>query len=229
VSLTIPAGERVVLAGPSGSGKSTLLSLLNGAVKPTSGEVLAGGRSLARFSPSELSSHRARCGLVLQGGSLVPQLTVHQNVVAGLVPSWSWVRVAAAAVVNLERARVRAILEQLGIGDRQFDPLTALSGGEQQRVAVARGLIADAPVILADEPTSALDPRTAALVASVLFETARTRRATLVFCTHAIELGVAAADRIVGVRSGRIVLDAKPADVDGAAIAALYAGSHDRP
>src|SRR5688572_18011567 len=102
IDLDIGPGERIVLAGPSGSGKSTLLSLLNGSLPPSSGTVRSQEIDLASLSPRALRRHRARCANIQQPGTLVPQLSVHANVVAGLLPAWPWYRIVASRFVTME-------------------------------------------------------------------------------------------------------------------------------
>ena len=228
LSLTLEPGERVALLGPSGSGKSTLLRLLAGSLRSTSGRVLVDGRDLSRLSPSELQAHRSRLGLVVQGGQLVPQLSVHRNVVAGRLAEWSWLRTLLSLVVPLERQRTRALLDRVGLGDRQWDRSDILSGGQQQRVAIARALSSSPTAVLADEPTAALDPTTAADMVSLLLEVASERSATLVFCTHWVSLVRAQSHRILGIREGRLTLDKPAAEVSDADLDALYAGSRER-
>jgi phosphonate transport system ATP-binding protein len=227
-SLSIAPGELVALVGPSGGGKSTLIRLLGGVLRPTSGTILADGRSLASFSGAELRRFRARCGVVGQGLSLVPQLSVHQNVIAGFLPFWPWYRVMLSTLWPQERRRVSEVLEEVGIADRQWDPTSVLSGGQQQRVAIARALIGRPKTILADEPTSSLDPRTAEQTTELILREARRHQATLVFCTHWFELVRSHVHRVVGLRNGRVVLDLAAKDVTDAALDQLYAGSHER-
>lgn len=225
VSLTIEGGQRVLLAGPSGAGKSTLIRLLAGALRPSSGRVLVDGADLATRSSRELRLHRARCRIVEQGALLVAQSDVHRNVLAGRLAHMPWWRILGAAVGRTEVARVRELLEPLGLAHRQWDVAGNLSGGEQQRVAVARALISAPDALLADEPTSSLDPKIARDVSELLLDHARRRGATLVYCSHWINLARNRVDRILGIRRGRVVLDARPDELSEAVIAELYEGS----
>jgi phosphonate transport system ATP-binding protein len=120
---------------------------------------------------------------------------------------------------------VRDVLEPLGLAHRQWDLAGNLSGGEQQRVAVARALISGPDALLADEPTSSLDPKVARDVSDLLLDHAHRRGATLVYCSHWISLARHRVDRVVGIRAGRVVLDARPDEVSEAALADLYQGS----
>jgi phosphonate transport system ATP-binding protein len=222
LSLSIPAGQCVALVGPSGSGKTTLLRLLAGALVASHGEVLAGGRDLRQLGQRELQRHRAGCGIVPQGQALVRQLSVHQNVQAGLLAEWPWYRVVTSLLVRSGARRVRDVLDQVGIGERQWDPVSLLSGGQQQRVAVARALVRDPLLLLADEPTASLDPTTALGITELLVGEARKRNATLVISTHHLSQVVDRVDRVIGLREGRVVLDAPRHELRDDALDGLY-------
>jgi phosphonate transport system ATP-binding protein len=228
VSLRLPPGARAALLGPSGSGKTTLLRLLAGALRPTSGHVRVDGVAIDALGARDLRAHRRRLGLVDQGSLLVPQLTVHENVVAGLVPRWGAARVLLSALWPLERRLVRRLLDAVGLGDRQWEGAGALSGGQRQRVAIARALAAEPGLILADEPTASLDPTTAAETLSLLAAEAARRGATLVVSTHRAGEALRHVDRVIGLRDGRVVLDAPPGAVHDGALDRLYEGSRER-
>jgi len=228
VDLGVGRGERVALIGPSGSGKSTLLALIAGALAPSDGSVIVDGERVHELSGGRLRRHRARCGIIPQGSVLTGQLSVHQNVISGLLPLWSWHRVALSAVWPLERERVREVLEKVGIADRQWELASNLSGGEQQRVAVARALIAKPSILLADEPTASVDPHRAKSVIDALNQRAKESNATLLLSTHHVQLVRNVADRLVGLRQGRVVIDAVPEQVNEKELESLYAGSDER-
>jgi phosphonate transport system ATP-binding protein len=139
-----------------------------------------------------------------------------------------WHRILLSAIWRLERDPVRELLEVISLGDRQWDLAGNLSGGEQQRVAIARALISSPSIILADEPTSSLDPKTARDVSRLLIAQARQRRATLVFSSHWLSLVKDEVDRVVGIRNGKLVVDARPEDVTGDALDILYKGTDER-
>jgi len=228
VSLEIEAGQRVALIGPSGSGKSTLLRLVCGALASSRGTVRVDGEAIQTLRVSRLQTHRARCGIVEQSQHLVSQLSVHRNVVAGLLPHWAWYRTLFSLLWPLERERVAALLESLGIADRQWDKARVLSVGQQQRVAIARGLVGNPSIILADEPTASLDPTTAAEAIQLLVDQAESRGATLLLCSHHLSQVIHSVDRVIGLREGRIVVDEGPDRVTDAMLNALYEGSRER-
>lgn len=224
VDLTITSGERVALLGPSGSGKTTLLRLLAGAVRPSSGSVSIDGRDLDSLGARELRDHRRRCALLSQTQHCVNELTVHANVISGLVAQWPWYRTLLSTLWPLEQARVAELLAALGIEDRQFDSAADLSGGQKQRVAIARALVSSPDTLLLDEPTSALDPETAGEALSVILGRAGKNTIVLISTHRASEVREHV-DRFIGLRDGAVELDCPRADVGADELEALYAGS----
>jgi putative ABC transport system ATP-binding protein len=197
VSVTIRSGEIAVLLGRSGSGKSTLLNLIAGIDHPTSGNVLVGGTVLTALDEQARTRFRRRhIGFVFQFFNLIPVLTVEENV---LLPLDLNDRADAAGV-----ARARALLDRVGLGGRGDSFPDRLSGGEQQRVAVARALIHEPALVLADEPTGNLDSETAAGVLELLDTLAREAGRTVVMGTHSREV-VGVADRIFTIQRGQLV------------------------
>ncbi len=175
ITFSLEAGESLAVVGPSGSGKSTLLGLLAGLDQPSRGRIEIEGRDLSAFSDSESAAFRARrMGFVFQSHRLLPALSALENVRTPL-------DLAGAADAT---TRAIAWLERVGLGARRDHQPRQLSGGEQQRVAVARALANDPALIFADEPTGSLDQRTGADLADLLFSLAAERRTTLVLVTH---------------------------------------------
>jgi phosphonate transport system ATP-binding protein len=228
ITLCLHAGERIALIGPSGAGKSTLIRLIAGVLRPTAGRVEVNGRSLADAPWRLLQAHRSACRIVEQQNLLVPQSTVHDNVLAGLLSTWPWYRTLQAAVMTVERPRVAALLASLDMAPHQWDKAGDLSGGQMQRVAIARALIAEPRLLLADEPTASLDPRTAQLVTQLIVEQAKARHMALVFCTHWFDIVRRDCTRVIGLRAGQVAFDAAPDAVSEAQLAQLYAGSNER-
>ena len=194
--LSLHRGEFVVLLGRSGSGKSTLLNLISGIDLPTRGEVRVEGRDLSSLSERERTLlRRERIGFVFQAFNLLPTLTVEENV---RLPLELTGRTGAQA-----DGRVRELLGQVGLGDREHSFPDRLSGGEQQRVAVARALAHAPPLLLADEPTGNLDEQTGRQVLDLLVGLIRRDNACALVVTHDPELA-ALADRVFVMEAGRL-------------------------
>jgi putative ABC transport system ATP-binding protein len=197
VTLEIARGEFVAILGASGSGKSTLLNLFGGLDRPTSGEVLFAGESLAPFTSRELSRYRLRrVGMIFQSFNLIPTMTAQQNVSLAL----------AFAGMNRPERRARAmiLLERVGLATRAAHRPAELSGGEQQRVAIARALANEPEVLLADEPTGNLDSARADELMQVLDEMRRREGKTIVVVTHDQELASRFADRTIRLKDGKV-------------------------
>ena len=224
LDVDVRSGEVVALVGPSGAGKTTLLRLLNGSLRPTSGSVEVQGRDLSRLPPKELREIRARIGFVHQDLSLVPNLRVSQNVIAGrlgrrsLLDSFRSMLFPARS--DLDRAH--EILQRVGIPEKLFERTDTLSGGQQQRVAIARALFQDPKAILADEPVSAVDPARAEDTVKLLSDISRERGLTLLMSLHNIELARRYSTRLLGIRGGKIVFDHGPEEVDEVCSQKLY-------
>ena len=222
IDLRVEPGERVALIGPSGGGKSTLLRLLGGQLDPSTGSIHSGPLRLGPDKASGLTAHRRRLGIVEQSLDLVEQLTVHQNVIGGLLPQLPWYQVVTALVWPLYRQPVGELLAELGIEETQWELVRNLSGGQRQRVAVARALIREPDILLADEPVAALDPTSAGTVIDLL--ACRAGR-TVIISTHWASLVLPKVNRAIGIRQGQIVLDGPPDNVTDDDLERLYAGT----
>jgi ABC-type lipoprotein export system ATPase subunit len=194
VTLEVAAGEFVAVVGPSGSGKSTLLHVAGGLDKPDRGRVLVGGRDLATLSVGDRAGLRRReIGFVFQFFHLIPTLSVAENVSLPLLLDG-----------RRDGDRVDALLERVGLGERAGHLPGELSGGEMQRTAIARALVAGPRLILADEPTGNLDSATGAEVFDALVGQVRESSATLVMATHDTAMA-GRADRVLHLQDGRLV------------------------
>ena len=195
LDLTIPHGAVAAITGPSGSGKSTLLGLVAGLDAPTAGSILIDGVNITTLGEDALARLRGtRIGFVFQFFHLLPSLTAYENV---LVP----MEIAGARDAA---ARATALLAEVGLTDRSHHYPSQLSGGEQQRIAIARALANDPPLLLADEPTGNLDTTTGHTIIELLLNINRSRKTTLVLVTHDPELA-ARADMGIALRDGRVV------------------------
>lgn len=195
VSFDLQRGEMVALMGPSGSGKSTLLGIVAGLDRPTSGRVTVAGTEIGYLPESKLASFRAdNVGMVFQAYNLIPTLTALENVQLPLL------------VPGRERgniARARTVLEEVGLGHRLNHQPAQLSGGEQQRVAVARALVAEPPLIIADEPTGNLDSETGDALIDLLIDLRARHHTTILLATHNPAVAQRA-DRILHMHDGRL-------------------------
>ncbi len=197
VSVEIQRGEFVAILGTSGSGKSTLLNLFGGLDRPSSGEISFEGSGLTRLSSKEMALYRQRkVGMVFQSFNLIPTMSAYENVAIAL---------AFAGVQRKERRlRASALLTEMGLGGRTEHRPAELSGGEQQRVSIARALANDPQILLADEPTGNLDSTRAAEVLQILKAQQKTGK-TIVLITHDQELARNFADRCIRLKDGKVV------------------------
>ncbi|HEY9886800.1 MAG TPA: ATP-binding cassette domain-containing protein [Candidatus Obscuribacterales bacterium] len=221
LTLTIQAGERVALIGPSGAGKSTLLSLLNGTLPPSTGQVLTLGQDLRHLRGRQRQRVQRQVGTIYQQHHLVSNLEVIHNVNAGQLGRWSLARAAWSLVWPQAVPTAAHALSQVGIPEKLYARTDRLSGGEQQRVAIARVLVQDPVAILADEPIASLDPARAHAVMGLL-QALTTTGKTLVVSLHDIEFALAYCTRLIGLRAGRVQFDAPPHQVQGTMIRELY-------
>jgi putative ABC transport system ATP-binding protein len=195
LDLTIASGQFLAVLGPSGSGKSTLLGLVAGLDAPSTGEILIDDVDIAKLSEDALARLRGeKIGFVFQFFHLVPSLTAYENI---LIPMEIAKRRDASA-------RAKRLLGEVGLDDRGHHYPSQLSGGEQQRIAIARALANDPPIILADEPTGNLDSTTGRLIMELLLNVRRTRQTTMMLVTHDADLASVADSRLV-LRDGRPV------------------------
>ncbi len=199
VELEVRAGEKVALVGASGSGKSTLLHVLGGLDEPTGGTVRFEGDDLYALPQRTRARIRARrVGFIFQAFHLLPELSVLENV---MLPAWT--RWNAFLQGRTHTARASALLERVGLGHRLRHRPSELSGGEQQRAAIARALMNDPDVLLADEPTGNLDSHTGAQVMDCLFDLAGDAHRTIVLVTHNPDLA-ARCGRVLTLTDGRL-------------------------
>ncbi|MCR5461443.1 MAG: ABC transporter ATP-binding protein [bacterium] len=203
-SFELNEGELVVILGPSGAGKSTLLNMLGGLDNPTKGKIVVEGKDISKLKNNELAEYRAsHVGFVFQFYNLIPTLTVHENV--------TLVKEIAENPLSATK-----MLEEVGLKEHYKKFPSELSGGEQQRVSIARALAKNPKILLCDEPTGALDSETGVVVLKLLLKMAREYNKTIVIVTHNSNIAEIA-DKIIRVRSGKIQsieINDKPKNVD---------------
>lgn len=191
VNLSLEEGKFIVILGPSGAGKSTLLNLLGGLDSPTEGTIKVSGKDISSLNPNELAEYRAETvGFVFQFYNLIPTLTVYENV--------ALVREICKNPLNF-----KVVLQQVGLSNHLTKFPSQLSGGEQQRVSIARALAKNPKILLCDEPTGALDSETGVVILRLLLTMAREYGKTIVIVTHNQNIAKMA-DTIIRVKNGKI-------------------------
>jgi phosphonate transport system ATP-binding protein len=222
VDLSVDAGEVVALVGANGSGKSTLLRCLVRLIEPTGGVVFIDGTDVTAAGRSALRRTRTRVGFVFQRFHLVPRLTAFQNVLHGAVgrhgPRCLW----SLTAPNDVRDEAMECLRRVGLAHLAERRVDRLSGGQAQRVAIARMLLQQPRIILADEPVASLDPRAGLEVMDLLREVAAERDLTVIVALHQLDLALGWCERIVGLQSGRVALSRATDDCVRADLDALY-------
>ncbi|HET7871298.1 MAG TPA: ABC transporter ATP-binding protein, partial [Terriglobales bacterium] len=197
VSVAAERGEFIALLGASGSGKSTLLNLIAGLDRPDSGAIVVDGKDLATMSPPQLAEYRRQItGMVFQSFNLVPAMTLYENVELPM---------RFAEVRRKERrARVQEALERVGLADRAEHRPSEMSGGEQQRAAIARALVNRPKLLLADEPTGNLDSKTGTEILNLITELNRSLDMTVIMVTHERALADRYAHRMIFLGDGKV-------------------------
>ena len=229
LTLRVEAGEQVAIIGPSGAGKSSLLRCAGAAVRPTQGHVQLDDTDPWRLGEVARQSLRSRIGSVHQAPPLPPRQRVITAVLAGRLGRWPLWRSILSLLWPQEAGKARESLARMELEHKLFSRCDQLSGGELQRVGIARVLCQEAGLILADEPVSALDPGLARHVLEILCAEARSRQACLIVSLHAVDLALACFPRIVGLRAGQVLFDKDTGDVSEADLAALYAAEREIP
>ncbi len=227
-SLEVPVGQLVALVGESGSGKSTLLRHLNGLHRPTAGAVEVLGTDVGSAKGAALRSLRRRIGFVFQQFHLVGRSTCLENVLSGSLGRLKGPRPGVIGYPIAERRDALAQLERVGLADRAFQRADTLSGGQQQRVAIARALMQRPNLMLADEPVASLDPETSKQVMDVLLRCCLELNLTVLCSLHQVEMALGWCQRVVGLRDGRLVLDAAASDLRESDLRDFYSDTETR-
>lgn len=222
VSLSIPHGQMVAVIGRSGAGKSTLLRLMNRLIEPSGGTIAFDGHDITGLRGEDLRRWRAQAAMIFQSYNLSPRLDVLTNVMVGASTEIPQLRRLLRLYRRDERLRAAATLDDLGLIDKALERAERLSGGQQQRVAIARALMQSPRLVLADEPVASLDPHNTRLVMETLKWINAERGITVICNLHSLEIARAYADRVIGLRDGRLVFDGSAEALSDAALADVY-------
>jgi len=235
INFQIEQGEFVCIIGLSGAGKSTLLRCVNRLIEASSGAILV-PRALSgisadgakvdvlRLNAEELRLLRRKVGMVFQQFNIVKRLLVIENVLSGGLGYQPGLRSALRIFSREEKRQALTNLDRVGLLDHAYKRADQLSGGEQQRVAIARTLMQQPAIILADEPVASLDPRLSRVVLDILKRVCREDAITALVSLHALELTREYADRIIGLKQGQIFFDGRPRDLTDAIVDSVYHG-----
>ena len=224
--ITLNVSDRGITAiiGPSGTGKSTLIRCINRLVEPSTGEIRFEGRDLVKLGRGELRLARRHIGMVFQEYNLVERLTVMENLLSGrlgYVPAWkAWLRRYPPGDVE----RAFDLLDTVGLAGFANQRADSLSGGQHQRVGIARAIMQEPKLLLADEPTSSLDPKTSVEIMSLMRELCTRRNIPVMVNMHDVELARRFADRIIGMSGGAVVYDGGPEGLGEEMLKTTYGG-----
>jgi len=224
VSLDVKPEEILIIIGPSGAGKSTLMRCINHLITPSSGHIYFKGLDIPSLHGNQMRACRRRIGMVFQEFNLVERLTVLENLLIGrlgyMKPLDAFLQRYAAEDIDA----AEALLTRLGLREFALKRADNLSGGQRQRVGIGRALMQNPELLLVDEPTSSLDPKTSVEVMEIMAELARERHIPVLVNMHDVNLARRFADRIVGMREGRIVFDGKKEELTNDTLAKIYGG-----
>jgi phosphonate transport system ATP-binding protein len=222
LDLVVPRGEFLVLVGRSGAGKSSLLRCVNRLVEPNQGTLRMGGIDVRALRGRALRALRRRIGMIFQEFHLVRRKRVLDNVLHGRLGHHQGLRGTLGWFPFEEKRRALEILIRLGLEDQALKRADQLSGGQKQRVAIGRALAQEPDLILADEPVASLDPASSEAVLGHLHRICKEEGITAMVSLHQVEYAREFADRIIGLRAGRLVFEGRPADLDDSAVRQLY-------
>ena len=223
VSFAVPEGQLLVIIGLSGSGKSTLLRHLNGLHLPSEGSVTVLEQNVPNLNRTDLRNLRKEVGFVFQQFNIVGRLTCIENVLTGTLGRLKGPRIGASMYPKKLRKEAIEQLERVGLAERAWQRTDTLSGGQQQRVAIARTLMQKPKIVLADEPVASLDPEISGQVMDLLVQCCIEDNITVLCSLHQVDLALGWADRLIGLRYGKIVLDTPVDDsIDQQSVMGVY-------
>ena len=222
VTLSVDKPEVVAIIGSSGAGKSTLIRCINRLVEPTSGQVRLGDLAIVGMSRSQLRAARRRIGMIFQEFNLVERLTVMENLLSGRLGSVGFFVSLFRRFPPSDISAAYALLDRVGLSGYQDTRADALSGGQRQRVGIARALMQNPDLLLVDEPTASLDPKTARQIMRLIRELATERHKPALINIHDVALAQSFADRVIGLKDGRVAFDGPPAALTAETLTEIY-------
>ncbi len=225
VNLQIEQGEFVAIIGLSGAGKSTLIRTINRMIDITGGQLIVDGTDVMTLKGKALRKFRRKIGMIFQSFNLVSRSTVLKNVLSSNVPDMPWYKVLFGAYSKEQKIHALEALDKVNILDKAYNRCDELSGGQMQRVALARTLAQNPSIILADEPVASLDPIMADVVMSDFAKINREMNITILLNIHHVDLALKYATRVIGVRAGRIVYDGPAMNVTQDILNQVYNGT----
>ena len=222
VSLEIQNGEFVAIIGLSGAGKSTLIRTINKMIDITDGSLTVDGVDVSTLKGKSLRKFRRKIGMVFQSFNLVTKVSVINNVLTARAADMSCLRIFLGLYKKTDKVKALEALDKVGILDKAYIRADQLSGGQQQRVALARTLAHDPEIILADEPVAALDPVMAETVMDDFKRINKEMGITVLINIHHVDLALQYADRIIGIKAGKIVYDGRSSDITEDTLQTIY-------
>jgi len=220
LSFVVQKGELIALIGPSGAGKTTLLNLLASILEADSGELLVDGKPMSQFSDQK--KRAKKIGIIRQQFDLVGQLAVIHNVLAGRLADWGFFKSLFNLFIPQEKQAATTALKRVGLPDKLYERTSNLSGGEQQRVALARLLMQKPEIILADEPVASLDPARADDVLNMLTKLAKEEQQTVIASLHSVDYARKYFTRLIALKNGEIFFDLPSDQVTDEQLEELY-------
>lgn len=227
VNLKIDQGDFIAIIGLSGAGKSTLIRTVNRMIDITNGELMVDGEDVSKLKGNELRNYRRKVGMIFQSFNLVSRTSVLNNVLAANVPDMPWYKVLFSSFSKEQKIHALEALDKVNILDKAYHRVDELSGGQMQRVALARTLNQNPSIILADEPVASLDPIMADTVMSDFQRINKEMNISILLNIHHVDLALKYATRIIGIRKGRIVYDGLVKDLDQATMDYIYKGNEE--
>lgn len=221
INVYIEPGEFLVFLGPSGAGKSTLMRCINRLVEPTSGEVYFGGK-LVDQNKTALRLMRQQIGMIFQRFNLIGRLSVIKNVLVGRLSYMGTIPSLLHVFTKEDKKLALECLRRVELEEKAYQRADTLSGGEQQRVGIARAIVQQPKLILADEPVASLDPKIARGILGYLKKINREDNITLICSLHQVEYALEVAEKVIGLSGGRVVFEGKPSELTRDKINMIY-------